>query len=171
MENNIHKVDFSYSYFISFLKINEDIKKIINGLNTEETNVITSYNKENEVLHKNFTDYAKEWLINIISKTSNYKNFELTSIWMQKYKENYFHNIHIHGVEQNNYSFIWYIDVDESSAPTYFYNVMYPYIDLQAYAEKPINGKFILFPSYIPHEVKPGKNNVRTIISGNLKLY
>lgn len=170
MENNIFKVDFSYSYFIGFLKLNENIKKIIDTLDKEENNVITSYNKNNESLQVEFIKHGKDWLNDFIFKTTNYKNFKLTSIWMQKYKENYFHNIHIHGVEKTKYSFIWYIDVDDSSAPTYFYNIMYPYIDLQTYGEKPINGKFILFPSYIPHEVRPGKNNIRTIISGNLEL-
>lgn len=171
MENNILKVDFNYSYFIGFLPLNENIKKIIEELQVEEIDVITSFNKNNEILHNKFIEYSKEWLLDFIFKTTKFRNFKLTSIWMQKYKENYYHNLHIHGMEKEKYSFIWYIDVDENSAPTYFYNLMYPYINLQTYIEKSINSKFILFPSYIPHEVKPSKNKIRTIISGNLELF
>ena len=50
-----------------------------------------------------------------------------------------------------------------------FFDVGYPYVDINKpkdFKFKP--GTFLLFPGYMPHEVRPNRTDNRLIVSGNL---
>lgn len=82
----------------------------------------------------------------------------LTDNWAQLYNKKNSHGVHTHG--GSVYSGIFYI---QGSSPTIFYDR-----DYESYAKKFIKNELLLFPSWIPHEVKPLEiDEQRLIISFN----
>ena len=50
-----------------------------------------------------------------------------------------------------------------------FYDVGYPIIDTQqSIIINFVPGTLVIFPGFIPHEVRPNKTNNRLIVSGNV---
>lgn len=85
-------------------------------------------------------------------------NLFLTDNWAQLYNKKNNHSVHIH--EGSVYSGIFYI---QGSSPTIFYDRNYA-----IYVKKFIKNELLLFPSWIPHEVKPLEiDEQRLIISFN----
>ena len=65
--------------------------------------------------------------------------------------------------------FVWFIEGDKNSSPLSFYDVGYPYVDINTPKDfEFVPGTLLLFPGYMPHEVRPNKNNNRLVVSGNL---
>ncbi len=84
----------------------------------------------------------------------------LSNNWAQLYNKNQFHSIHIH--EGSTLSGIIYVKGNNSS-PTMFYSKKFT-----EYEHKFKLNKLLLFPSTIPHEVKPlKKDEERLVISFN----
>jgi len=91
----------------------------------------------------------------------NRKKLILANNWAQLYNKNNCHGVHIHA--GSDYSGIIYV---KGETPTVFYDR-----NFNQYCEKFENNKMILFPSWIPHEVKPLQlNENRLIISFNAKV-
>jgi len=148
--------------------------------------------KEYEILPNNtFIDYIKSF--NLKDKAENINNYSdkedrlpdlkknvssaikdilnehrciLTDVWIQKYKLNSYHSMHVHG-NGNIFSFVWFIDCTETSSEIIFHNQGYPYVFTNTLRIKPKIGKIIFFDGSIPHYVPPNKDTSRLIISGN----
>ncbi len=96
-------------------------------------------------------------------------NLTLKNCWVQKYLKNSYHSLHTHGLNYNEKSFVWFIEGDEKSSPTIFYDVGFPYVNTQqSISFKFVPGTLLIFPGFLPHEVVPNKNNKRLIVSGNV---
>ena len=97
-----------------------------------------------------------------------YTSFRLKHIWIQHYNEGHSHRVHIHSPLKNEWSFVYYVDCNENSAETVFYNFGYPYIDHNHYKVKPKKGRCVIFPGALPHEAMPNIDDQRVVISGNV---
>tara|TARA_Y100001938_G_scaffold150116_1_gene239694 strand:- start:2104 stop:2625 length:522 start_codon:yes stop_codon:yes gene_type:complete len=139
--------------------------------------------RKNDIMHTNyFEDFNDEKTISIIKKyemffeemarVNNYKQYQLTKFWIQKYNNDEFHDIHTHGTNDNEYSFILYIDCSEKSSETLFYPLGYPFTCYKGHTPfkiKPLQGRIILFNSFLPHGLIPNKDEKRIILSGNVR--
>ena len=97
-----------------------------------------------------------------------YTGFRLKHIWIQQYNEGHSHRLHVHGPLENDWSFVYYVECNDDSAETVFYNYGYPYVDHHHYKIKPKKGRCVLFPGAMPHEAMPNKEDTRLVISGNI---
>ena len=110
----------------------------------------------------------------IINILDNHKLF-LSNSWAQIYKKNQKHIKHTHA--NSAYSGIIYVDGDKNSGQTIFYHPLrdrlleYDINFIEIFKPEFKINKFILFPSYIVHEVLEEKEDSnRTIISFNTKF-
>jgi len=110
-------------------------------------------------------DFFKE-----VGQALGYKQFELKHTWIQHYNVGQNHRVHIHSVYPNDYSFVYYIECGDTSAPTVFYNFGYPYIDHGAHKVKPHKGRCVLFPGAMPHEAQSNSEDTRLVVSGNVSF-
>ena len=98
----------------------------------------------------------KEQILNILKKHS----LQLGNNWAQLYNKNNYHPIHVH--TGSKYSGIIYID-GKNASPTTFYSKSF-----KEYNHLFKQNTLILFPSWIPHQVKKlKKDEERLIISFN----
>jgi len=141
---------YKYSLNISKEEINQ-ILILVKSKNTpDQKTTFDSLNILNFPILKNL----RKQVISILDK----KNLILRNNWAQLYNNKELHYVHTH--EKSDYSGIIYI---QGKTPTVFYNRNY-----DAYFEKFENNKMILFPSWIPHEVRTLQSNEnRLIISFN----
>jgi hypothetical protein len=120
---------------------------------------------------KFFKDFISQHLMIFIMTVLNKKSFSFTASWFQAYRPNDFHDAHIHGSQQDQYSLIYYVNCTDESAVTAFYGPMHPYVhshnDIHI---KPEKSKLVIFPSYLPHSAWPNKDEERIIFSANFKV-
>ena len=164
---------FIYSIVEEFVKIDKEILNKINKVKLEKKENKTKVGSPATQTAMNFTSFYKKnkSLDNFIKNKLNHvfkkHNLSLRNSWVQKYLKNDYHSLHIH--EMRETSFVWFIEGNETSSPLYFYDAGYPLVDTnQTIKIKFIPGKLIIFPGFMPHEVRPNKNNNRLIVSGNL---
>ena len=157
------KHSFIYSIIEEFVEVDKESLKQINKIklkkddNIPDMNLTSYYDK-----NKSFDDFLKNKLNKVFEK---YK-LTLKDSWVQKYLKNNYHSLHTHDVKTK--SFVWFIQGDKNSSPLYFYDVGFPMVDTnQSIKINFVPGKLIIFPGFIPHEVRPNKNNNRLIVSGN----
>jgi len=158
------KHNFTYTIFEEYIPIDNLTEKKIKKVKLFKDTTIpdmnfTSFFKENE----SFNKFIRNKLKNVFEK----HNLKLKKSWVQKYLKNNYHSLHIHNI--NEKSFVWFIEGSEKSSPLYFYDVGYPLINTHreiSFKFKP--GTLLIFPGFIPHEVRPNKNNNRLIVSGNV---
>jgi len=113
----------------------------------------TTYSKLN-VLNFPLLKQLKRQITDILDK----HKLLLTNNWAQLYNKKDNHGIHNH--VGSTYSGIFYI---QGLSPTIFYDREYI-----TYIKKFVKNELLLFPSYIPHEVKPLEfNEQRLVISFN----
>ena len=155
---------FKYSIFEEYVEIDNSIIKEIKKIKLKKDQNIPNMNLNSFYeVNKSFDNLIEKKLNHIFKK---YK-LKLDNCWIQKYLKNSYHNLHTHGVE--NKSFVWFIEGSKKSSPLCFYDVSYPIINTkQSFKFKFIPGTLIIFPGFIPHEVKPNKDNKRLIVSGNV---
>ena len=108
-------------------------------------------------------------IINCFTDVKKLVAYEISDCWVQKYN-NKKHDIHVHGNNNEKLSFVWYINASHESSPIKFYNPGYPYMDHWSKEIHPNKDKFLMFNSYIPHEVAINKDDVRMVVSGNIDL-
>ena len=158
------KHSFVYTVVEEFVKIDDEILKEIKKVKLKKDNNIpdmnlTSYYNNN----LSFNNFIKNKLSDIFKKY----NLSLKGCWVQKYKKNNYHGLHTHDVK--NKSFVWFIEGNKNSSPLIFYDVGYPMIDTQqSIIIQFVPGTLVIFPGFIPHEVRPNKSNNRLIVSGNV---
>lgn len=104
------------------------------------------------------------------TKVLNKKKYIIKSSWFQAYEKDDWHTVHTHGILEENYSLIFYLQIGENSSPTLFYNTGHPFVESPAITILPETSKFVFFQSCIPHEVPPNKDNERIIFSANFDI-
>ena len=128
----------------------------------------TSFFEENqEQLAKLFIPVVKDFWKEV-GIMHGYTSFRLKHLWIQQYNPGHSHRLHIHSPLKNEWSFVYYVDCNEDSANTVFYNFGYPYVDHHHFKIKPKKGRCVLFPGALPHEAEPNVENSRLVISGNM---
>ena len=167
LKNISDKEDNSFKRFDPFeyqnlfyeyeLKITDkEIRQILIFLNTIETNDHKTTFQYIDVLNVPLLNNLKKQITNILDK----HNLQLKNNWAQLYNKNHKHPIHIH--YGSNYSGIIYVE-GENPSPTIFYDKYF-----QLYAHNFKKNTLLMFPSDIPHEVRPlQENEKRLIISFN----
>ena len=158
------KHSFVYSVIEEFVKVDKESLKQINKIklkkdnNIPDMNYTSFYNK-----NSSFNNFIKNKLSSVFKKY----NLTLQNSWVQKYELNGYHNLHTHDIDKK--SFVWFIEGQENSSPLVFYDIGYPIIDTQqSIIIKFVPGTLVIFPGFIPHEVRPNKNDNRLIVSGNV---
>tara|TARA_R100001163_G_C5049256_1_gene186201 strand:- start:1010 stop:1489 length:480 start_codon:yes stop_codon:yes gene_type:complete len=83
----------------------------------------------------------------------------LSNSWVQSYKEDNYHKTHIHdGAKKSGILYL-----TNSKTPTIFYNRVF-----KEYYHYPEKNTLLLFPGFVPHEVRPVKEKEeRLIVSFN----
>jgi hypothetical protein len=145
---------YEYELKINLDEINQIIFLIKDNQNTHSKK--TTYNQLN-VLNFPVLKNLKYQIIDILEKN----NLLLENSWAQLYNKNDKHGIHIHPF--SSHSGIIYLSPDKP-APTIFHDKTFE----TKYVHQGVKNTLLLFPSYIPHEVRPlHKNEERLIISFN----
>jgi len=158
------KHSFVYSIIEEFVEVDKESLKQINKIkltkdeHVSDMNLTSYYNRS-----ISFDNFIKNKLSNVFKK---YK-LTLKDSWVQKYLKNNYHGLHTHNILLK--SFVWFIEGDKNSSPLYFYDVGYPVVNTnQTIKINFIPGTLVIFPGFIPHEVRPNKSNNRLIVSGNV---
>jgi len=162
----IKDINFSREFKDKIKKVK--LKKVSNGSEINETSF---YNTE---IDPSIVSNCKKILFEIIEQYKEdfkFKEFNIKSVWVQKYKKNNCHGVHIHGNNEKTYSFIFYIECTPNSSSTIFHNIGYPYVDLHTRMNiRPKEGRCLFFLSSMPHEVLPNNDSKRLIVSGNVEF-
>lgn len=174
IEANIKKVSFEQSIYYTFIDIPKNILEISESITLKEyeihINNYSSLEEKDKEKGKKIVNFLSENVLAIIKK-NNYNKFEVTKWWVQKYHRNHFHDLHIHGTENDCFSLILYLDCTDKSSCINFYQPLHPYVDIEPISFKPQKGLMIVFPSFMPHAVLPNDDLKRSIFSLNMKCY
>lgn len=161
--------NFCQRFYQTHFEVNTDFKNFCENLTLEKFEMYTTYYLDNKLLQEKFNQVYGDIVLNYINSLLNPKEILLKNVWYQSYKNSH-HTVHTHGNNKEDFSFVYYIDADENSSSIVFYNVGYPYVNLKHIKIKPEKGMFLLFPSYLPHEVEYNKEGIRKMISGNINI-
>ena len=172
----INKRNFDVSFYELELEFNNFnvLNYLRNCKMTKEEMLTTYYENKNVLEEKGLEDFKNHIYshLNLFAKNVIKKEkVILKDSWFQAYEQNSYHPIHIHGVREKDWSLIYYIQVSPSSAKTIIYMPGYPYVPELKKAVIPKKDKLVLFPSYLPHQVEPNKDNDRIILSANLEIF
>ena len=158
------KHSFVYSVIEEFVKVDQKILKEIKKIKLTKDNNIPDMNYTS---YYNRTTSFNNYIKNKLSDIFNKYNLTLKESWVQKYLEQSYHGLHTHDIY--NKSFVWFIEGDQYSSPLYFYDVGYPMVNTdQTIKINFVPGTLVIFPGFMPHEVRPNKSNNRLIVSGNV---
>ena len=166
----MYRHTFSYYLIEEYIEIKKDVLKKIKqvSLKKDKHNPEMNLNSYYETMDN--TDESlvfKEFINKQLKDIFERHNLKLKNCWVQKYLKNSYHSLHVHDSDEK--SFVWFIEGNEKSSPTVFYDVGFPYINTgQSISFKFIPGTLLIFPGFLPHEVRPNKNNNRLIVSGNV---
>jgi len=166
----MYRHTFSYYLIEEYIEIKKDVLKKIKqvSLKKDKHNPEMNLNSYYEAMDNTdesivFKEFINKQLKDVFEK----HNLKLKNCWVQKYLKNSYHSLHVHDSDEK--SFVWFIEGNEKSSPTVFYDVGFPYINTnQSISFKFIPGTLLIFPGFLPHEVRPNKNNNRLIVSGNV---
>lgn len=176
-DNNflINKRTFDISFYemeVSFN--NEQVLQFIQNVQMSKLQMLTTFGKDNQILQKeemkDFKNHLFYFLDIFVKKALGKNKFSIIDSWIQCYSENSYHPLHIHGVEHNQWSLIYYIQASKNSSHTNIYGPGHPYIDFEKKTVQPKTNKLVLFPSSLPHDVEPNRDNERIILSANLYI-
>ncbi len=172
--------DLFYEYDLNIKKEEIDQIKVLLlhyenlGINTEQNQLSTYYpvnNLKTNILNFPVLKELKKQIIDIL----NLHKLFLGNSWAQIYKKTQKHKKHTH--TNSAYSGIIYVDGNKNSGQTIFYHPLrdrlleYDTNFIEIFKPEFKINKFILFPSYIVHEVLEEKEDSnRTIISFNTKF-
>ena len=160
----MRKHSFIYTLVEDYVEVDAETKKVIKDIKLTKDILrpemnLTSFYQNRKDLH--------DLLINKLGAVFKKLNLDLKHCWVQKYLKNSYHSVHTHNPKGK--SFVWFIEGNKDSSPLCFYDVGYPTVDVNKNIVCEFDpGKLIIFPGYMPHEVRPNKNNIRLIVSGNL---
>lgn len=141
-----------YKYNLKISK--EEIDQVLILVKSKNTSFHKTTYQSLNVLNFPILKNLKKQVISILKK----RNLILEHNWAQFYNNKNFHGVHMH--PKSAYSGIIYV---KGESPTIFYDR-----ECKAYEQPFEKNKMILFPSWIPHEVKPLQSDEnRLIISFN----
>lgn len=171
----IDKRTFDISFYEMEIPFdNTSLLEVIKNTKMEQLQMLTSYQKDNNVLNKeNMNDFKNHlfyFLDLFTKKILQLEKFEVCESWFQCYSKDAYHPLHIHGTNSNQWSLIYYIQVSENSSNTEICGPGHPYIDFPKKIVKPKANKLVIFPSCLPHEVLKNEDDKRIILSANLNI-
>ena len=141
----------------------------------DEEKMFTTFHKTKQILNEEGFKDLKNHVMNFIDIfTKNVlqkQKFEITDSWIQAYKKNHHHSLHVHYLEKNYYSLIFYIQCTEESSKTIFFPPGFPYVQSDSIKIIPKKSKFVIFPGYVPHEVEHNQDDQRIIFSCNFSVF
>ncbi len=105
----------------------------------------------------------EKWIASIIKKTYNVeknKSFSMkASMWFAGYDKGHYADSH-HHLPYSLFSFVYYINAPEGSSDLVFTTSN---IKIEA-----VEGRAVIFPSYLRHHVLQNKSNGRLVLAGNM---
>ena len=150
-------------------EIDKHPKCEINGLKCSINKTDFFQNKKNQpkeihAYFKFFEENEPEFY-----ETLNERHFvssmRVSNYWYQQYVENDMHNWHIHPIA--NLSYVYYVELNDSSLVTEFYDID----TKKTFQPNAEEGDIIVFDSYTPHRSPKVLSDTRkTIISSNLEF-
>ena len=147
----------------------------VNEIKPEEEIMFTTFNNNQQILNEaNLKDLKGhvEQFLDIFTKNVLEKNtFKITESWIQTYRKNGHHLLHVHHLEKNSYSLIFYIECTEQSSKTVFFCPGFPYTYNDSIKIIPKKSKFVIFPGHVPHEVEYNQDDQRIIFSCNFSIF
>jgi hypothetical protein len=161
----MYRHTFSYYLIEEYIEIKKDVLKKIKQVSLKKDKHDPEMNLNSYYEAMNNTDESlvfKEFINKQLKDIFEKHNLKLKNCWVQKYLKNSYHSLHVHDSDEK--SFVWFIEGNEKSSPTVFYDVGFPYINTnQSISFKFIPGTLLIFPGFLPN-----KNNNRLIVSGNV---
>ena len=171
----IDKRTFATSFYE--MKVDYDPSPVLNYLKSKhmhKENMLTSFFEHKNILQENqlkgFKNHIDRHIFVFVKNVLNKNSFVCESSWFQMYQVDSYHPVHIHGISDDEWSLIYYLSASEKSSDTYIYSPGYPYCHGDNKKVKAETNKFVFFPSYLPHEVQPNKDNERVILSANITV-
>tara|TARA_B100000073_G_C23326838_1_gene409099 strand:- start:10 stop:513 length:504 start_codon:yes stop_codon:yes gene_type:complete len=164
------ELNFIHTIFVEDKKLSSKFAKYVNSIKLErDFEQLNNFNESSTEFNK-LVNVELENIFNSVCGRLNKTRYNLLHTWIQKYNKKDWHQTHIHNPTEGDYSFIYYIECSDKSSPTTFYTPGHPYI-----MEDPIHvvakkGRCVIFKGGIPHEVRPNNDNVRKVVSGNIKF-
>tara|TARA_R100000322_G_scaffold157076_1_gene116836 strand:+ start:1171 stop:1692 length:522 start_codon:yes stop_codon:yes gene_type:complete len=154
MIRKFNAFDTFYEYKVNVNdEVVKQIKIIFAAANGKDDQLTTFYHLN--ILNLPVLKSLRDEIINIL----NEHKILLTSSWAQLYNKKDRHSVHVH--QGSRLSGIIYLS--DNCTPTSFYDRVF-----NSYEHIPTKNTLLLFPSYVPHEVKPLIDNEnRLIISFN----
>jgi hypothetical protein len=168
--NELHQQDFVESLFWQDLEVSQELDAYVRSLRMDQIDHVTTsfYQSEMDVRLAELTMRCVEDFFIAVGKRLSKTGLHVLKMWVQKYDKFNYHPIHVHAPDAFNYSFVFYLDCTDNSAPTMFYNLGYPYVDHTNFKIQPKKGRCVLFPGAMPHEALPNQDDKRLIVSGNI---
>tara|TARA_X000000368_G_C22966882_1_gene683571 strand:- start:95 stop:652 length:558 start_codon:yes stop_codon:yes gene_type:complete len=128
-----------------------------------KTNVNANWRSGWELHKKPEFENFTEWIYNQVNFVFSYHmgrqyEYSIIDMWAIQYASGDFAQIHDH--YPFHFSGVYYVDVEDGCSPIVFENSL---------EVKPENGLFILFPSFLSHEV-PTTSKKRTVLSFNIAI-
>jgi len=162
------ELNFTHTIFVEDKELNNEFVNHVNSIKLErDFEQLNNFNESSTEFNK-LVNVELENIFNSVCERLNKTRYDLLHTWVQKYDNHDWHQVHVHN--PTDYSFIYFIDCTKDSSPTTFYTPGHPYV-----MEEPIHvvakkGRCVIFKGGIPHEVRPNNDNVRKVVSGNIKF-
>lgn len=162
------ELNFTHTIFIEDKELSNKFNNYVNSIKLErDFEQLNNFNESSTEFNK-LVNVELENIFNSVCERLNKTRYNLLHTWVQKYDNHDWHQVHVHN--PTDYSFIYFIDCTKDSSPTTFYTPGHPYV-----MEEPIHvvakkGRCVIFKGGIPHEVRPNNDNVRKVVSGNIKF-
>ena len=152
-----------------YQEVNDSLLPLIQQYRSEhsdsiETNVKCNWRSDWFIHEDNRFNEFNKWILEACSFVCQYHlntqvNFSIANEWLMVYEKGDYAIPHDHF--PFCLSVIYYVDCDENAAPVVFENQL---------EVLPENGKLIIFPSSVSHEVKQTEGK-RVVVSMNLNQY
>jgi hypothetical protein len=172
MAGEIQRYDFVESLFHQDLEVSPELEAYLRSYRLDRIDhVETSFHHEPDETLFGLTLACVDAFFIRVGKLLKKSGMSVVKMWVQKYEPGAYHPVHVHATDRNSYSFVFYVDCAEDSAPTVFYNLGFPYVDHGAHKVRPVKGRCVVFPGAMPHEAMPNTDHRRLIVSGNIVYY
>lgn len=162
------ELNFTHTIFVEDKELSNKFNNYVNSIKLErDFEQLNNFNESSTEFNK-LVNVELENIFNSVCERLNKTRYNLLHTWVQKYDNHDWHQVHVHN--PTDYSFIYFIDCTKDSSPTTFYTPGHPYV-----MEEPIHvvakkGRCVIFKGGIPHEVRPNNDNVRKVVSGNVRF-
>lgn len=172
MAGDIQRFDFVQSLFHQDLQVSPELHDYARGYAlTGVDHARTSFHHAPDKELFRLTLACVDPFLIGVGKLLKKSGMSVLKMWVQGYGPGGYHPVHVHATDKDHYSFVFYVDCTDDSAPTMFYNLGFPYVDHEAFRMKPVRGRCVLFPGAMPHEAMPNNDDRRLIVSGNIVYY